>query len=141
MSMPAHGDDEIIRGNFDGTFTGAVPPEPVAQFEGSLRIDDDRIRFTGESYAGAFPDGTRCLSPIGICSIWTTDEGQLFNQTDAFIPAPDGSYTQTISFFGGNGEFEEATGTASVKGTLDGAGEFEGRFRGVVFEDDDDAGD
>ena len=141
LTAPAYGDDEIIRGRFDGGFTGAAPPDPVAQFEGSLRIDDDRIRFTGESYAGAFPDGTTCLSPIGVCSIWSTDEGQLFNQTDTFIPAGDGSFTQTITFVGGNGDFEEASGTASVKGTLDNTGGFEGRFRGAIFEGDDDIDD
>ena len=142
VAMAASADDaEVLRGRFAGAFTGAVPPEPVALFDGVLRVDDEKLPFDGESFVGVFPDGTSCGSPLGLCSVWTTDEGSIFNQTDSFDPAPDNSFTQELSFVGGTGEFEGVSGVARVAGTLDGVGGFEGKIRGVLFEGDDDEDD
>ena len=141
LAVPAGADDEPLRGKFAGAFTGAVPPAAIALFEGVFRVDDDRYRIDGASFSGSFPDGTSCSSPVGVCSVWTTDEGELFNQTEVFIPALDGSFTQVLSFVDGTGEFEGASGIAFVKGTLDGVGGFKGRFKGVLSEGDDDDDD
>ncbi len=141
FATPASADDELLRGRFAGAFTGAAPPNAIALFEGVFRVDDDRYRLDGASFAGSFPDGSPCFSPLGLCSVWTTDEGELFNQTDAFTPAPDGSFSQVLTFVGGTGEFDGANGTGFVKGTLDGAGGFEGRFKGILSEGEDDDDD
>ena len=134
-------DDGFIYGNFSGDFIFGGSSNLVALFEGNFRFDDERFQFDGETYEGEFPDGTPCLSPINVCSVWITDEGRLYNQTESFVPAPDGSFTQVLTFVGGTDEFEDASGTAFVKGSLDAAGGFKGKFKGVLFEEEDDDND
>ena len=137
VAIPAIADDDkVVRGIFAGAFNGG-PSNPIALFGGVIRLDDERLQFDGETYAGLFPDGTPCESPIGVCSIWITEEGSIFNQTDAFVQPGDGTFTQTISFIGGTDEFEGASGMASVRGTQSGF-DFEGRIRGVIFSDEDE---
>ncbi len=137
LSIPASADDdEVIHGKFAGAFT-VTGTNPIALFAGVLKLDDERLRFDGETYVGVFPDGTPCDSPIGVCSAWITEEGIIYNQTDTFISPGDGTFTQTISFIGGTDEFEGASGMASVKGTQVGP-DFRGKIRGVIFDDDDD---
>ncbi len=135
MTGFAWADDKVIRGKFDGKFAAG---NPTALFDGVLKIDGERLRFDGETYSDFFPDGTICQSDFNACSVWITDEGELYNQTDDFKPASDGTYTQLISFVGGTGEFEGASGMAWIQGTIDFVnGVFDGKLIGVILEGDD----
>ncbi len=78
------------------------------------------------------------------------DSDTLWNRTVAFVidfeSGPTNgrfAYTQEIEFTGGTGDFEDARGRARIRGTLEldfttGAiGDYDGRIRGWLVDDDD----
>lgn len=53
-------------------------------------------------------------------TVWVAANGDtVTNMTTSFVPAPDGTYVQTIVITGGTGRFAGATGSATITGNLD----------------------
>ena len=78
--------------------------------------------FSGNfSHLGAFT-GVVDLEPSDGTddTVWVAANGDtVTNRTTSFLPAPDGTYVQTIVITGGTGRFEGATGSATITGNFD----------------------
>lgn len=100
------------------------------------RFDGVGAEFAGNfTHLGAFT-GVVDLDPSGGIdpTVWVAANGDtVTNLTTSFVPAPDGSYVQTIVITGGTGRFEGATGSATITGDFDfGTFAYDGSIVGTI---------
>lgn len=104
----------------------AAPPVSADLPEGQVpllgQFEGVGAEFAGNfTHLGAF-SGVVDLDPSdGIDpTVWTAANGDtVTNVTSSFVPAPDGTYVQTIVIVGGTGRFAGATGSATITGNFD----------------------
>lgn len=114
----------------------AAQPDRQVPLRGGFR--GVAAEFSGNfSHLGSFI-GVVDLDPTdGIDdTVWFAANGDtVTNQTTSFVPAPDGTYVQTIVITGGTGRFEGATGTATITGNFDfGSLVYDGHLDGTISQ-------